>query len=291
MGTSTPFTGGKNGNPLIPTWLETGAETNPAEGPGAPPADAPEADSGEADAAQTPTSDQPVPTVQLRSGRTQFNKHARGGGNTPDASRLHRAIGSYVARGAGGSSSAANRMSSSGGAASALGRLLLDASRDGIRETVRKLNLDSLASRSVREIYASLVDFVCGEGGDHDEAINRDAYIEAVDDLMQVEGIDLERPSIDTINLLIESFISGTINNRILNAIGNKLVLLPDNVEQVRSIETEVRGFIAGAVRNGMAQAGRIFARDQIKATIDRIYERALAILETYSDPDAQEAR
>ena len=161
--------------------------------------------------------------------------------------------------GAGGSGTAARRMSASSGAAiGRLGDILFDASRDGIRETVRRLDLGVLAQRSIPEIYASLVDFVCGDGGDLDESMNRDAYMNAVDEMTEIEGIDLERPSVDTINLLIERFIAGTIDNRVKNAIANGIVLLPESVEQVRIAQQDVRDFVSGCRQDGDGRGGQV---------------------------------
>ncbi|WP_144295973.1 Qat anti-phage system associated protein QatB [Ancylobacter novellus] len=288
MGTSTPFEGGRNGNPLIPTWLDSGGDgPAPAASGGAPPTTSPEASpsNGQPELKK----EEPPATAQFRSGRTLFNKHIRsshseGDGGGDRSSGVRRSIGAYVSRGGGGSAAAARRMSAaSAGAASRLGDLLLDASRDGIREVVRRLRLDALAQRSLREIYASLVDFVCGDGGDLDEAMNREAYSQAVDEI-EGTGADLEKPSVETINLLIERFIVGTIDNRIVNAIGTKVIVLPGSVAEVEAVKGEVRGYVEGAVKNAMSKVGGIFDRDKIRSTIDRIYERALTVLGSDED-------
>ena len=186
---------------------------------------------------------------------------------------------------------AARRSSSSSGAA--VGRLsdvLFDATSGGIRETVRKFDLGSLAQRPLREIYVSLVDIVCGDGGDLDESMNRDAYVTAVDELMSIEGIDLEKPSVDTINLLIERFIVGTIDNRVKNAITNGIVLLPDSVEEARIAERDVRAFVAGAVRSAMTAVGRILSPARIRSALDEIYDRAMSVLASHGDEIEGEA-
>jgi len=288
MGTSTPFGGNKNGNPLIPSWLDA-----PADQANGAPDQTPQGDPEQGQPNDKPDPSDPPPTVYLRPGRTLLNKRLRSGGGDRerDRERVRRSVGSYVRQGAGGSGTAARRMSASSGAAvGRLGDILFDASREGIRETVRRLDLGDLAQRSIPEIYASLVDFVCGEGGDLDESMNRDAYMNAVDELTGIEGIDLEKPSVETINLLMELFIAGTIDNRIKNAIANGIVLLPETVEQVRVAEQDVRDFVLGAVREAMSEVGKLFARERIRATIDRIYQRAMAVLEVYADDAAGEA-
>lgn len=157
---------------------------------------------------------------------------------------------------------------------------------DDIREIAKRLNLDALTTRSLREIYASLVDFIAGEGGTTEDAINRDAYLEAVDEIAEMPGVDLERPNVETINLLIERFIAGTIDDRIKQAIATQIVVLPQSAAGSQAVQQEVRDFVLGRVQDAMTQVGRIFARNEIQPTIDRIYERALAILQTYADDE-----
>jgi hypothetical protein len=290
MGTSTPFGGGKNGDPLRPSWLpgdgaDQGDGNQGGGDQGAPGNDGPPGGGGGDDAPE------PAQTAEYTRARKLFNRHMRhgaggvgggGGGRTP----LQRAVGGYVANAAGGSKAAASRMVTSRGAAASLGRLLFDASTNGIREVVRRLNLDALATRSLREIYASLVDFIAGEGGATEDAINRDAYLEAVDEIADMPDVDLEHPNVETINLLIERFIAGTINDRIKQAIATQVVVVPQTVAASQAAQQEVRDFVLGRVQDAMAEVGRIFRLDHIQPTIDKIYERALAILQTYADDE-----
>lgn len=287
MGTSTPFGGPKNGNPLLPTWLDQpdnkpdDASPPPADGTPDDPADPKDpVDPGNSD----PDAPEVPSTAYFRPGRTLMNRHLRGGGSD-DRGHVARALASYVRQGAGGASSAGRRAAaSSGGAVGRLGEVLFDAARDGIRETVRRLDLGTLAQRSIREIYASLVDIVCGEGGDLDESMNRDAYMIAVDELTAIEGIDLEKPSVETINLLIERFVVGTIDNRLKNAVASGIILLPDSTEAAATAEADVRDFVDGAVRSAMAGVGKLMSSERVRSAIDGIYVRAMAVLESYAD-------
>lgn len=294
MGTSTPFRGNKNGNPLLPSWLDDaqpgGPPTQPEQAPGdGSPTQNPAPDDDRKPDPTKPGSDegQEDPKTYFRPGRTMMNKRLRSGDRdrTKDMDRVSRSIGSFVRQGSGGARNASRRMSSSsGGAVARFGDILFDAAEGGIRETVRRLNLDALASRSLAEIYASLVDFVCGDGGDLEDSMNRDAYMLALEEVMAVPDIDLEKPSIDTINLLIERFIAGTIDNRVKNAIASGIVLLPKDIEQVKLAQADVRQFVGGAVKEAIARTGKLFARSAIRATIDRVYDWAMEVLGTYAD-------
>lgn len=297
MGTSTPFGGGSGRNPLIPSWLDAdGSPTEP------PTAQSPASDGGGADGtppsdppSSSPLSDQAVPDDDLavppanrfQSARTQFNKYLRSGGS--DRAKLGKALVSYVSRAAGGAKTAARRMSSDRAAASRLGALLSQAGQVGIRETLRTLNLDSLANRSISEIYAALVDVVCAPGGDLDEAFPRDAYLDAIAEVLEVNPDDLEKPSSETIALIMERFIANTVRTRILNAIANGLVVLPKSVAMVKSIDEAFREFVRGAASDAMTEIGRIFDSAQMTATIDGLYERCLSILQLHAAELARE--
>jgi hypothetical protein len=170
-----------------------------------------------------------------------------------------------------------------------LGGLLFDAGQSGIREVLRSLNLDALASKSITEIYASLVDVVCEPGGDLDDAFARDAYLEAVAEILEMGLDDLERPSPETIALVLERFIANSIRTRILNAIANKLIILPSSVATAQSIDKEFREFVRGAVSDALNEIGRVVNSAQMKGIIDGLYERSLSILQVYAEAAAEE--
>ena len=172
-------------------------------------------------------------------------------------------------------------------AARQLGGILTQAGQSGIREVLRSLNLEGLADRSIAEIYASLVDVICQPGGDLDEAFPRDAYLEAVGEILEMNLDDLEHPSPETISLIMERFVANTIHNRILNAIGNGLVSLPDSVAAVQAIDKSFRQFVRGAVSDALNEIGRVLNTSQMNSVMDGIYERSLAILQVHADAAA----
>jgi hypothetical protein len=302
MGTSTPFGGGNGKNPLIPSWLGSGdggappsgappAPGNPGNptapaGPGSPggPGQSPIPGFPPATPSQTPpVAPEYSPFDQrFRGSRTTINRYARKGGG--DKRALGHAVASYVSRVGGGSKTAARRMASDQRAATRLGAILTQAGQSGIREVLRTLNLDALANRSVPDIYASLVDVICGPGGDLDEAFPRDAYLEAVAEIVDEDPIDLEKPSPETISLIMERFIGNTIFDRILNAIGNGLITLPGSVSAVKAIDRSFREFVRGAVSDALNEIGRTFNSSQMKTVIEGIYERSLSILQVQAE-------
>jgi hypothetical protein len=287
MGTSNPFGGGNNRNPLIPDWVDGDGPTAPL---GAPDGRNPDGDNSEA----PDGGDAPAPN-RFQSARTNFFKFAKagggdggtgggGGGRSGAANRnMRRAIGSFVGKASGGAHRAAQRMAAERRATASLGRILSDAGTAGIQETVRRLGFAQLATLPVPDIYAALVDVICQPGGELDESFAREAYIKALTEISGTQA-DLERPSPETTATFLAAFIANAIENRLLNAIGNKVVSIPLDVASVQNVEQQINDYIRGNVNDAMLEAGADFPIDLIVSTIDDIYERSLDLLQDVQD-------
>jgi hypothetical protein len=321
MGTSNPFNGGNNRNPLVPDWVG-GAGPGPASpGPPAPGAGAPgtpgtpgganpgnrnprganpaggnpgNANPGDGNGGSG-DGDAPAPN-RFQSARTNFFKFAKtgggagggGGGGGGINRNLRRAVRSFVGKSSGGARRATQRMASERSATASLGRILSTAGTAGIQETVRRLGFAQLATLPVQDIYAALVDVICEPGGELDESFAREAYIKALTEMSEAQA-DLERPSPGTTVSFLASFIANAIQNRLLNAIGNKVVAIPRDVASVQNVEQQINDYIRGNVNDAIAEAGHDFPVERIVATIDDIYERSVVLLEG-SDADDRDS-
>ncbi|WP_316158712.1 MULTISPECIES: Qat anti-phage system associated protein QatB [unclassified Bradyrhizobium] len=307
MGTSNPFNGGNNRNPLVPDWVGgpglgppppgapapgapgAAAAGNPGNGnpggaspgggnPGAaPPGGGNPGGAGEGDA--------PVPN-RFQSARTNFFKFAKSGGGGGGEGRgggtnrnLRRSVRSFVGKSSGGARRATQRMAAERSATASLGRILSTAGTAGIQETVRRLGFAQLAALPVRDIYAALVDVICEPGGELDESFAREAYIKALAEISEARP-DLERPSPETTVSFLASFITNAIQNRLLNAVGNKVVAIPRDVASVQNVEQQINDYIRGKVNDAITEAGEDFPVERIVSAIDDIYERSVVLLE-----------
>ncbi len=307
MGTSNPFNGGNNRNPLVPDWVGgpglgppppgapapgapgAAAAGNPGNGnpggaspgggnPGAaPPGGGNPGGAGEGDA--------PAPN-RFQSARTNFFKFAKSGGGGRGEGRgggtnrnLRRSVRSFVGKSSGGARRATQRMAAERSATASLGRILSTAGTAGIQETVRRLGFAQLAALPVRDIYAALVDVICEPGGELDESFAREAYIKALAEISEARA-DLERPSPETTVSFLASFITNAIQNRLLNAVGNKVVAIPRDVASVQNVEQQINDYIRGKVNDAMTEAGKDFPVERIVSAIDDIYERSVVLLE-----------
>ena len=283
VGTSTPFGGGMNSNPLLPSWLNS-----PPGTPGSSPAQKP----GVPVPATPPSNPAPPPPPEKRytPGRKAFDKGARSSSHEDRERSFRKAAASYVSRASGGAAGASRRASSDKVAAGRLAGILLRAGADGsdIRQELRRLNLNTLAQRSIPEIFDALVDYICEPGGDLDQAYARDAYTEAVAAIPAEQMAQLDRPDLATIGLVLEHFITNTIMNRLLNAVGAGAITLPATASSAENLNDMFRDWIRGRVQDAMEAANGILREGQVATQIDKIYYAAYSILEAPADEGDQ---
>ncbi|WP_338065678.1 Qat anti-phage system associated protein QatB [Ensifer aridi] len=282
----------------MPSWLETPSGT-PGTAPAAPPGQQPTSPQpgtpqpGTPQQPSTPpASPAPPPPSEQRytPGRKAFNKGARSGDAGDRERSFGRAASSYVSRSGGGGGASA-RASSDRRAAGRLADFLVRAGADGsdIRQELRRLNLASLAQRSTAEIFDALIDYVCEPGGDLDEAFVRDAYSEALHEVPPDMIDQLERPDSAMINFVLERFIANTIMSRLLNAVGNGAITLPETASSAVSLNDSFRDWVLGRVQDAMEATHGVFREGQVSAQIDRIFEAAYGILERAGQEEADD--
>jgi len=316
MGTSSPIPLVKNGNPLLPSWLEDPAAPVDGDGeaspdapvdghdddaPGAPAAeggsdgplfDPPPDGVGPPDPSAAPNDgddfDAPPFGASFTAGRSNFTRFAKSHGE--DRRAMGRAARSFVRSAAGGAHTAGRRMASERRAAGAVSRLLSAAAAPGgIREFVRTENLAHLADRPVQEIYAALVDYVCPPDGSLDDAYARDAYLEAVAELTDAQH-DLEQPTAATAREFMASFVANAVRLRIINSIANGVLTMPADLEIARAIDAGLMDFIRGCVNDVLADAVDVIQVDAFRQEIDDIFERVFVFVGDRGD-DAAEGR
>lgn len=285
MGTSTAYSGPSGNTPLIPSWLEPDniSDPSPNESPAEqPPTEIPKA-----------PSDRPALTLsadpnRFVSVRTNLSKFARSGGT--DRASMGRAISGYVTKSSGGARKAAMRMGASRKAGAALYGFLSSVQANGVSETLRNLNLGSLAGRPINEIFLGLVDHICPDGGTVDEGIAREAFIESIIQ-MEAQGItDLDALTPDQIQTVFEMFATNAIEARICNDIGTKAIIMPANAQAAIMLQEQLRDFIRNAVSDAVAKSLEEkpeLSKNQVQTFVDSVYERSFRILQILGDAEA----
>lgn len=268
MGTSTPFGGPKNHNPLVPSFVDDGDGTNanpPNPGNPAPPPSRP------------PVAPPPVERRYNRI-RRAFNDALR----SASSADMREAVGRYASNGVGSASNGRRRMGSSVAAAGRVTQFLQDVQERGLDEAVRRLNLPALAGRSVTEVLEGLVDHVCPDGGSIDEAIARNAYTEVITELAE-ENVDLDTIGLDQVRLVLERFVARSIQLRIIQDIGQGLLRITEQVATFRNALQQLDQLIRNAVSDAMARvadAGRVIGQTTVGAAVEEAYETTFGILQ-----------
>ncbi|MFN0011728.1 MAG: Qat anti-phage system associated protein QatB [Phycisphaerales bacterium] len=175
-----------------------------------------------------------------------------------DTSRLGRAISHYVRTASGGSGTATRRMAPSRTTAAGLVGFLQSARVQGVTEALRHLNLQELSGQPVEKIFVALADAICPDGGTIDEAIAREAFIETIAEVVEA-GLDLAQMTADQMLEILEAFIANSIEARLHNDIGMKVVALPSDLAAIRRVQTQIHDFVRGAVHDAVHRTSQIF--------------------------------
>lgn len=180
------------------------------------------------------------------------------------------------------------------GTASASGarmvNVLRDIARDGIVETLRRLDLSGLAGRPIEEVFAGLADYVCPEGGSIDEGIAREAFIETIADLADQGITDVDGLTSGQMRAVFELYVAHTIEARICNDIGTKAITLPANPAAAQRVEEVLHDFIHRGVADVVARSGtdiQALSPEAVSGFVTSVYESAFQVLRAMGDEEA----
>ena len=289
MGTSGPTSGSGSQTPLVPSWLggdDYGALPCGDDSDGQTDADQAQqgADSVRPDRPPLP----PIaPPERFRGARTNFSRFASSGGS--DGKALRRAVRDYVRSGTGSSQNAARRMGSSRSAASNALGVFRGIQRDGLGETLRRLNLEALTGRGVDDVFIGLTEIICEDGGSIDEATARHAWLETVADIDSFDIEDLDALTADQIGEVFLTFIAHSIETRLYQEIGVNGFKFAEDVTDTDTVDRQLRDYISRGVRdsfNGDFASISDMTDIQIKDIVERSYIDAWDLLQVWGDQE-----
>jgi hypothetical protein len=292
MGTAGSSKGSGSNTSLVPTWLDEPAPAGPL--PGNAPVAQP---GGEVDATLNgeaePAKDGPRPVIQpalepkrFQNARGNFTAFARSGGN--DRAAMRRAVRDYVRTGRKGNDAGVRRMGSSRVAASGLLGVFRGFQRDGVRETLQRLNLSNLVGRSTRDVFIGLTEVICREGGAIDDAIARDAWLETVIELDRFGIGDLNALTSDQVREIFLSFVTNAMEAKLMQEVGVNGFKVADQ-NAIQAFEAQFHSYIERSVRDSFASdVGQvsIMTDQQIRVIVDRTYREAWDLLEVWGDQE-----
>jgi hypothetical protein len=101
-----------------------------------------------------------------------------------------------------------------------------------------ELNLESLAGRSITEIFVGLADYICPGAGTVDEGIARGLHIETIVELAGEGLTDLSTFTSDQMQTVFELYATHAIEARICNDIGTKAVTMPADAQTATELSS-----------------------------------------------------
>lgn len=277
MGTSKGYGGPPNG--LVPTWLDAG---------GSGPADGGDGDNDGSGDSASPTSPdgRQAPVGGFAAARNAFTRFSK----TGSSSALGAALSAYVGGGGGGSSRggaggprrAAQRM----GASRASGARLLGVVRNfqsvGPVEALRQLDLESMANQPASEVFLAMLEFLCPPGGAIDEAISRQAMLEAIGNLDRDAPTAFAQLAPEQLREFFLDFIALSIEGRVIADIGARGITLPADIATVEQAHEQLHDFIEGCCRvhlSGLLTGLEALNSHDVEQRSNEIYEAAFSLI------------
>lgn len=287
MGTSKGYGGPPNG--LVPSWLTSsgGNEDDGSSGDGA------DQESGNGDAADgggDSTNSTAAEAGGFTGARTAFTRFSKNG----SSSSLGAAMASYVGGGGGGvrrgggggggggARRAMQRMGSSRGAGARLLGVVRDFQQVGAADVLRRLDLDGMVDKPAAEVFVAMLEFLCPPGGAIDEAISRQAMLEAIGNLEQVGASDFGSLTPDQLREFFLDFVVLSIEGRVIADIGAKGLMVSADIETLESTHTQLHEFIEGCCRfhiSGLLTGLEALSNREVDRRIDEVYEAAFSLI------------
>lgn len=287
MGTSGPFEGSKSG--LVPSWVD-----EPASSPVSSPDDAGDGlpdggtddDGGTMPPPDAETPYPPMPAVPASSGLGGARANMTRGARTSDAGAIRRGAGRYVSA-SGGGRAAARRMPNSQAVAGGVVELARSFANQGPTEALRRFNLDGMAGAPAEDVFVALTDMLCPPGGTIDEAIAREAMLEAVAKLAAAGVGNFDELSTDDLRELFIGVVSRSIEGKILNEVGTNAVSVPADIAGVERAQNMLRDFVEGCVRDEFEARGSELGDldgNAIDSFVEDLYAAALELIMVLGD-------
>ncbi len=293
MGTSTSNRGQNGNTPLVPSWLDNvGLGVSPLIPPiGTMPQ--PNQPPNQGAPLQNPNQQERPKSVQqpdpkrFSAPRGNFTRFINSGGTGSGGISLRHAASSYVRRSTGGSQNATARLGSARQSTARLFSVMGGFASNGVSATAQKHNLGDIIGKPADVAFLRIMDFVCPDGGKTDDGIARNAYVEAIAIIPDLETKQIENLTPAEFLAFTEIYMTNVIVGKIENDIGNKLISLPRDVAQVDNLQEQLRDLVKGCVADAFTGLNVDIAKVdtvQTQSIVDSVYKTAFDFMEALED-------
>lgn len=291
MGTSSAYGGPSNG--LVPDWVDdevdgAGDGVDGNENSDNNDTDTTDEAGSDGAAAEDTSQSSPMNPKQIPQMSTARGSYTRFT-NSGNLRGLSKALSNYSGS-AGGSAGLTRRMPNSVHTSSRVASFISGVANVGATEALRQFNLQALAGQSAVDVFDALMDELCPAGGTIDEAVARDAYIDALVNLEQQELGSFDQLTEEQLNEFLADVITGSILSKVINEIGTNSLHGSANDNDYENAETVLRDYTAGAVRDELERSfstNNTLNSDQLETLISDIFTDSFDVLQAMLEADS----
>lgn len=222
------------------------------------------------------------PIVSWKSTKIGFSKYINGNGGS-----IRNTASNYV-KSSGGTGGLLKSSGSGIRATANISRLFSAIQRDGYEKTFESLGIE-YQGKSAREICSNLVNYVSAPSASKEDAVAREAAIEAMSKIYQfIENNGLDIKSLDKIDNdlmdeVVSTYVECYIWGRILNDLEYCLEKNSDDIEKTLQVEDEIKSYVSSVVDVAFHSSGvreKVFGNKTISAGVEELYKKCYSALE-----------
>jgi len=181
-------------------------------------------------------------------------------------------------------------MGASRASAAGLLGLVRDVQSQGAAQALDRFNLSALAGQPATTVFLSLLEFICPPGGAVDEAIARQAMLNAIADLAKAD-VAFDSLTGDQLQAFFVEFVVQSIEGRVMTDLGHRAITMPTDVAAAQRVQDQLHDFVAGCTRTALTGRLTGVARmtdAQINRRVAEIYEAAFDIVAAAAEEDEE---
>ena len=270
MGTSSHNIGQKGNTPLVPSWLDQ--------------PDVEKQQNTENDETSSIPIGEPNRFTQPRG---EFTRYINSAGR--DTGMARNSIANYVRKSKRGRKNSAKPLGAARNSSARLLNVTGIFASGGAQAVERYLSLENLSNRNATDALLAIADFVCPDGGPQDEGIARNAYITAIEESPEIASIPFEELTAEQMLLIVQKSMANVVCGRILNDIGNKIIMLPDDIDVAERLVAQIKEFVKGAISDAVSDLKvdvNNLSQHQSIDIVNEVYQTTFEIMARVGDDE-----
>ena len=115
------------------------------------------------------------------------------------------------------------------------------------------------------------------------------AYITAIEESPEIASIPFEELTAEQMLLIVQKSMANVVCGRILNDIGNKIIMLPDDIDVAEKLVVQIKEFVKGAISDAVSDLKvdvNNLSQHQSIDIVNEVYRTAFEIMARVGDDE-----